>query len=415
MNQDIHIENEGTPKVLLASMSEIATLVAYCNLYEFEDTILDLLKADIIKFDNYNQIDHYRKIYKAFNYVKKTEKIAKSFIGNLIDKSYLKPIKKQYDLFFASFNHPYELFMLLSLGNWREKCKKATCYIVEFWEDDISKCQYLLDLLKDFDHIFLGGKQSVKSVSEITGRPCTFLPFSVDTLKFYPYSLNSQRNIDICNLGRRSPITHQELIKLSEERQLFYYYDTTTIAKVNNAEKQGTFHVKNAREHRLLLANLLKRSRYFIANRARANEPLITKGKDELSSRFFEGAAAGTVMLGDPPVMAEFNKCFDWPDAIVPIPFDAPDIVDIITDLDRQADRIKCIRSNNVAHSLLRHDSVYRLEEIFKRVGLEPTNTMKQRKNYLNHLAISLVPQFAVTTTDNSLLNQLESLNVTSI
>lgn len=395
MNQNINIENEETPKVLLTSMREIATLVAYCNLYEFEDTISGLLKADVIKFDAYNQIDNYRKIYKVSKYLEKTEPIAKNFIKSVINKSYLKPLKQQYDLFMASFNHPYELFMLFSLGNWRERCKKATCYIVEFWEDDISKCQYLLDLLKDFDHIFLGGKQSVEAVSEITGRPCTFLPFSVDTLRFCPYPLSPPRNIDICNLGRRSPVTHQELIKLSEEKQLFYYYDTTTIAKISNAEKQGTFHVRDAREHRLLLANLLKRSRYFIANRARANEPSITKGKDELSARFFEGAAAGTIMLGEQPMTAEFNQCFDWPDAVIQVPFDAPDIADIITELDTQADRIRCIRNNNVAYSLLRHDSVHRLEEILKKVELEPTDVMKQRKSYLEHLAISLDPQFA--------------------
>lgn len=414
MNEDIHIQDEEAPRVLVASMREIATLVAYCNLYEFEDTILNLLEADVVKFDDYNQIDRYRKMYKTFKYLTKSESAAKGLIKSVINKSYLKPLERQYDLFFASFNNPYELFMLFSLDGWREKCKKTICYIVEFWEDDIPKCQHLIDLLKDFDHIFLGGKQSVKSIGEITGRPCTFLPFSVDTLKFCPYPLNPLRNIDICNLGRRSPVTHQELVKFSEERQFFYYYDTTTILKVINSEKQGTFHVKNAREHRLLLANLLKRSRYFIANRARANEPTITKGKDELSSRFFEGAAAGTIMLGDPPLTAEFNQCFDWPDAVISIPFDAPDIAAIIADLDTQADRIRCIRNNNVAYSLLRHDSVHRLEEIFKEVGIEPTNAMKRRKSYLKDIAASLAPQLATSTTGNGLLNQFASLNITS-
>jgi len=62
-----------------------------------------------------------------------------------------------------------------------------------------------------------------------------------------------------------------------------------------------TFSVGNAGEHRLLLTSLLQRSRYYLANRARVNEAEIIEGKQEISSRFYEGVEAGAVLLGEPP------------------------------------------------------------------------------------------------------------------
>ena len=85
-------------------------------------------------------------------------------------------------------------------------------------------------------------------------------------------------------------------MSLAEKNKSFYYYDTINISNVANSSKQQTFSVKNPREHRFLLANLLKRIRYFIANRARANEFKKEQSKDELSSRFFEGAASGKLL-----------------------------------------------------------------------------------------------------------------------
>ena len=59
------------------------------------------------------------------------------------------------------------------------------------------------------------------------------------------------------------------------------------------------------------VSSLLRRSRYYIANRSRINEPEYTKGFDEISGRFYEGAAAGAVAAtqatttpGAPPPVA---------------------------------------------------------------------------------------------------------------
>jgi hypothetical protein len=383
-----------TPEVLILSMREVANLVAFCGLYEFEDVVSGLLDADMMKFGNYYGLYLYGKVYKLFKKLAKSPSTARYLTSRVMRHSFRNPIQKDYDLIIANFNHPYELFSLLSLGNWRDRCQKSVCYITEFVLDDIPKCRHLLDLLKDFDHIFLATQQCVKAVSKITGRPCTYLPPSVDTIRFYPSSLNAQRPIHVCNLGRRSPITHQALLDVADERRLFYYYDTVTVTNVAKADKQISFRVLNAQEHRLLLANLLTRSSYFIANRGRANENL-GNGQEEIALRFFEGAAAGAVILGDPPKTEVFKQCFNWQDAVIPLPFDAPNIGDVIADLDEQTERLQKIRSNNVANSLRRHDHLFRLQEIFTQLGIEPTQKMLNRSAYLQNLALEKDRKFS--------------------
>src|SRR5208283_420407 len=98
-------------------------------------------------------------------------------------------------------------------------------------------------------------------------------------------------------------------------------------------------------EHRFLFASLLKRSRYYIANRSRVNEPEYTSGKDEISGRFYEGAAAGTVMLGEAPNVEHFRQQFDWPDAVIRLPFDSADAGRIIAELDKDSQRLARIRA----------------------------------------------------------------------
>lgn len=389
-------------RILLLSMREISDLVAYCCLYEFEDVVSTLDTVDTLKPLSHYDVNTARKIYKLANHITHSTLVANSLVPKL------NPffVEKEYDLFFPVFNSPFELFSLYYLKNWRKKCKKAVCYIAEVWEQYIQKSnKYLLNFLKDFDHIFLGVNHTTEMVTQMTGRPCTYLPPGVDALKFCPYPLYPHRSIDVCSLGRRSPATHQALMTLAEQGQIFYYYDTLKTSGFKNAARQQTFHVHNPREHRLILANLTKISRYFIANRANANEPYLTRGKEEIGYRFFEGAAAGTVMLGDPPATEKFDQYFNWPDAVIKIPFDAPNIGEIIAELDAQPERLARIRRDNVVNSLLQHDWVYRLKEVYQTVGFQPTIEMLSREAQLKELAVAvakgIVPSIAHSPSTN--------------
>ena len=287
--------------VLLLSERRIADLVAYCVAYEFEDTFAAVTDAQRIDATDLSALEFSRRAYKLARLASRSPSLARRLAPYPRSKVLLE---RDFELFFPVFSHTYELYSLATIPNWRQRCRKAACYITEVWSDMLPG--YLLELLSAFDHVFLGSRHSVQDVARITGRPCTYLPLAVDVPRFTPASLDQPRPINVCNIGRRSPVTHQALLEEAERQRSFYYYDT--VAASGAELKHRTFRVDTPHEHRRMLATILKNSRYFIANRSYINRPEFTEGREEISARFYEGAAAGTVMIGEAPRVEEFKR-----------------------------------------------------------------------------------------------------------
>jgi glycosyl transferase family 1 len=368
--------------VLLMSVRRIAQLVAYCLEYEFEGLIADLTGADRLDIGGEPQLELSRRLYKYTHLLTRSRRIARaaSSISRAVH------IDRNYELFFPMFNHAHEIPALAALPDWRKRSKIAACFISEIWPHQCPA--YLLEMLEDFDHIFLGVKHSVDFVEQAVGRPCTYLPVATDVIRFAPMAESSPRPIDVCNIGRRSPVTHEALLRLATDPEFFYYYDTVAASGVDL--KQRTFRVQDPREHRLLFASLLKRSRYFLANTGFINDYAQTRGQEEISGRFYEGAAAGTVMLGTAPATEEFRRQFDWLDAVVRVPFDCSEIGQVLDELNRDPQRIAKIRRNNVRNAALKHDFVHRLRVVFNILGIPPTDAMFKRENLLRALAAQM-------------------------
>ncbi len=208
-------------KVLLLSQRRIADLVAYCLAYEFEDTFAAVTDAQRIDATDLPGLEFSRRAYKLARLISGSPRLARRLAPYPRNKVILE---RDFELFFPVFSHTYELYSLETIPNWRERCHKAACFISEVWSDMLP--EYLLELLSAFDHIFLGHRHCVQDVARITGRPCTYLPLAVDVLRFAPASIDQPRPIDVCNIGRRSPVTHQALLEEAERQQSFYYYDT---------------------------------------------------------------------------------------------------------------------------------------------------------------------------------------------
>jgi hypothetical protein len=367
-------------KVLLLSERRIADLVAYCLAYEFEDTFAAVTGAQRIDATDLPALEFSRRAYKLVRLASGSPRLARRLAPYPRSKVVLE---RDFELFFPVFSHIYELYSLATLPNWRQRCRKAACFITEVWSERLP--EYLIELLSAFDHVFLGSHNSTQDVARITGRPCTYLPLAVDVPRFAPISANQPRPIDVCNIGRRSPITHRALLEEAERQQSFYFYDT--VAASGADLKQRTFRVDSAHEHRRMLATLLKHSRYFIANRSFVNQPEFTAGHDEISARFYEGAAAGTVMIGEAPRTEEFKRQFDWPDAVIHVPFDSPDIGLILANLNGDSERLRALRRNNVREAALRHDWLHRIRVVFDTLGLAPTEEMQVRARRLDQIA----------------------------
>ncbi|MEM6399457.1 MAG: glycosyltransferase [Cyanobacteria bacterium P01_D01_bin.116] len=377
--QKPYINSHKQPRILVVSMRGFQSQAFRSAEYEFEDVINSFDYADLL---SPNYIPNFKSEVK--------KKVA-NYAGLFLNKNKLLRsgceelvIDKEYDLLFFICQHFWDLTCINDIKGWRDKCKKAVLWIDEIWAKELEnhKTGLCLKLTKDFDYIFTTQSQSVNAISQLVKRPCYSLPYAVDAVKFCPYPQNPQRHIDVYSVGRRSPIMHQSLLELTKRENFLYLYDTL----------KG-LEMRNYQEHRTLYSNLIKRSRYFIANKAKFDSGNQIGSQQELGSRFFEGAAGGAVMIGIPPVCEAYSKHFDWSDAVIELPDTSSDIAEIIAELNAQPERQEKIRKNNMINSLLKHDWVYRWEEILSKVELDNTPEMLVRKNYLKNLSemISIV------------------------
>jgi hypothetical protein len=122
-------------------------------------------------------------------------------------------------------------------------------------------------------------------------------------------------------------------------------------------------------------------------NPGKFDQPESRGNQIETSNRYFEGAAAGAIMVGERPNNEVFESLFDWPEAVTRLPFDSTDIDLVLRDLDDDPERLDRIRRTGVAQALMRYDWVYRWETILKIAGLEPMQGVLERKDRLRKLA----------------------------
>jgi hypothetical protein len=338
-----------------------------CPHYEFENTIAEIDSVDFLA--------------PHFDVKSRRYKLATRIAFHIPD-SLLSPVKNpvdvkaDYDLFFMICGDPADLVMLKSVQHWRERCKTAVCLIDELWIKGFHGFRNYLTTLKRFDAVVLYYSNTVKPLSERIERKCVFVPPAVDAIRFCPYPLEPKRVLDVLSFGRRSEVTHQKLLSMVEEVGLFYLYDT--------ASGHDTI---DPSEHRSSIANVSKRARYCIVNPALIDAPEIRGNQMEIGNRYFEGSAAGAILLGERPDSEVFAQLFDWPDCLIHLPYNSANIDRLIHELDEQPERQENIQRTNVTQALLRHDWAYRWESILQAVGLEPLPQLANRKQRLRDLA----------------------------
>lgn len=286
-------------------------------------------------------------------------------------------IQSNYDLLFVYAQRHEDLASLDYLRGLR-RCAVKVCLVEELWARDLRRWgDKIIRRFDGFDVIAVGFQETAIELSKLTRTHCEWIPGAVDTLRFHPGKQPLPRTIDVFSMGRRSDKTHQALLNLSRQRDWLYLYDTY--------EPRGVVGGDHAM-HRNQLANLIQRSRYFIANKARIG--CDTEGQEELGYRSFEGAAAGALLIGDAPKSDAARALFDWPDAHVNLPFDSTDFaVQLLSDLDANPARTAAIRSANITQCLLRHDWAYRWQSLLSAVGLKPREPLQRRLDFLRELA----------------------------
>ncbi len=266
------------------------------------------------------------------------------------------------ELLFAVFAAPHEIGVLPAARAQVERSARKVAFVVELWAPQVPSVRDYLRQLRGFDHVFLFNRDAIPMVEEIAGVPCSYLPTAVDAERFAPAAPGPARTIDVTSYGRRLAPTHDALRREMAAGRLHYHYDTV----------RGAFDVSDHVEHREVLAATLQRSRYAVVykNNDEPDRVRRTGGEESLTNRYFEVLTSGAVMLGSAPDVADFPRCFDWPDAVVPVPAPAPQIADVIADLDAQPERVAAARLAGVTGGLRRHDWAHRWRDVLDVVGL---------------------------------------------
>lgn len=349
---------------MLFSMRNLNHHVSCCHRYEFEDVIAAADRVDILAPSRPAK----RSEGRIARYTRKILRQNDPLIEGEIH------LAQEYELFVAMCRRPRDLRYVQLVNGWREKCRLSVCLFDEVWPDEIARSSPSdLEVLRQFDSVFLNVEDGVEPLGQFTEGQPQFMPYGVDAVSFCPYPDRPSRSIDVFSMGRRPEGIHRALLARAQREREFYVYDTVS-----------NFSVIDSREHRSLIANMIKRSRYFITYPGRFDHGV---PQFLLGTRYFEGAAGGAILLGMGPANTPYEKYFDWPEAVFPTPVDGSQIAELIADLDREPARLERLRRNGVVNSLLRHDWVYRWRRMVEAVGLSVSPGIIEREERLKALA----------------------------
>jgi hypothetical protein len=362
------------PRICMPTWRNFTKKVFQCSLYEAQDVLVEIDDVDLVNLDM-RLAAWFKESWLRLPPHHVSSKLIFADLG-------LKTIKKvqlnrDYDAFIAVCSTFWDLLYINAIERWKDHCKISVCWIDEIWAASMPS-KFWLHALSQFDHVFIGCRDTIPALSRAANRDCCWLPGGIDSLKFSPFPDPPPRVVDIYSIGRKHEGIHRKLLKEMRLGKFFYMYDTFAVANSD---------ALNYQQHRDLFANIAKRSRYFLVAPAKMNALDETGGQVETGYRYYEGAAAGAVMVGQAPACEAYEKLFGWPEVVVEIQPDGSDIMDVLGELDSDRERTSAITRRNAREALLRHDWVYRWKEMFQVAGIQLSPRMATRERRLKDMA----------------------------
>jgi hypothetical protein len=367
-------EASALPRICMPTWRNFKKNGYRCGLYEAQDILVENDDVDLIHLDIgwgswFDEISLRRPLYHDLS-----RKLIYANPG--LKKARLT---RDYDVFIVACDVWTDIPCINAIEHWKDHCRVSICWIDEMWAAAIPRYKYWLHALSQFDYVFVGYRGTVSALSQAASRPCHWLPRAVDALRFTPYPDPPDRVIDVYSIGRRREGIHREMLRTAEQSGLFYVHETT----MDGARTEVSDH----RQHRNHFANMAKRSRYFTVAPGKMDALAETQGQVEVGSRYYEGAAAGTVMIGEAADCEAYRELFGWQDAVIDIRRDGSDLASVLGKLAADPERVTAIGRRNAAEALRRHDWVYRWIEMFRVAGIEPSPRLMARARRLNEMA----------------------------
>lgn len=361
------------PRILMPSGRGFTRKAFQCALYEAQDVLCETADVDLVCPRPRPGFAFRQRWQRRLMYRDITRKLV--FANPGLERVRLT---KDYDLFVVVCQNYWDLLYVNAIDGWKDRCRTTVCWIDEMWVRALPGYQYWLHALNQFDHVFVGYAGTAGPLSMRLGRPCHWIGAGVDAIRFAPQPPAPRRVVDVYSVGRGSNGIHESLKHEAAAGRLFYLHDTLDAAATETLDH---------RRHRDMYANVAKRSRYFMVAPGKVDQHDEIGNQVEIGYRYYEGSAAGAVLLGQAPDCASFRERFGWPDSVIEVRPDGSDVVEILADLNAHPDRLECISRRNSREALLQHDWLYRWTQIFDAAGIPHSPGMTARADQLKQLA----------------------------
>jgi Glycosyl transferases group 1 len=201
---------------------------------------------------------------------------------------------------------------------------------------------------------FVTYREAVEAIKQRSPElPVEWLPCGFSRTAFQDRGL--PRDIDVLWIGRRHPPLHAALLRFSDETGYVYRYSHHSREPATTEE----------------VSELVARARYFVVTPPGPDKRVGTF--NPLTTRYFEGLAAGARLLGVLPRSGEFQDVFPM-EAIVECASDGSDLSAVLTAADADPEwEAKRVRTRDLVRE--RHGWDDRARRIYSRItSLQSSN-----------------------------------------
>lgn len=334
--------------------------IAYGVNYELEDLLVEMTGGTLIAPENGRPFILARGVPGAGRAVGWTTGLC---LGRY-RRVELPPDLKGPRILFVTGMGSRSLRVLRAIKDWRKSFDLVVALVLDSFEP------YPIDIAARLDHMFVIIPELAEKLRQMLGIPVSFMPLACDVLRNGAARID--RGIDVLMYGRHWEGYVQEL-------------DSYFLSDSNPRLYLTTFSHPRApdwRQQRKQFWSVLSRSRISIGFAPDATQ-IRFQGLPVVSARWYEGLAAGCVMVGKRPEAPIFTELFYWPDSAIELPQDPKEAPKFIEDLLSQQERLSRAHLRNHLMMLRHHDARLAFARICRSLGLGIPQGAKQEMEKL--------------------------------
>lgn len=273
-------------KVLVPTNRAVYRLVSYGMVADFEDRIAEASDADVIPV----ALPSRRATVDAL-------------LARRRPPSRVSAPRAHYDVCVFVAMGPDWLPSLRLVRNLRSIASRIVVYLFDCWLSDLDVVSKHAATWSLVDDVFVSFSHAVDGYARVLDCNVHYLPQAIDPRWFR--GDRDRRPIDVLSIGRRRESVHQELLRLAQEQDLFYYFQTARAPQAIDL-----------RDNQFLLGRLCQNARLHVSWSVDATNPQRRGESTAITARWFESAASGAVVVGSPPRTAEFARLFPYPEFV---------------------------------------------------------------------------------------------------